>query len=282
MHKRATFLGATALIVGLSTSTFAQSASDVVATVGDTQITLGELIIARAQLPQQYDQFPPEVLWDGLLDQIVQQALLAETKGDVPLRVELALKHERRSLLAGEAVNLLMTEVTTEEAIQAAYDAQFANAEPSQEFNASHLLVETKEEAQAARDRITGGAFFEDVARDVSTGPTGPSGGNLGWFGPGQMVPEFEAAVKELETGGLSGPVQTQFGWHIVKLNESRVKDAPSLEDVRAKLTEEIQRAAVEAHLETLTENATITRPEAGVFDPSLLSKLTLLEPAAE
>ncbi len=282
MQKRATFLGATALFVGLVTSSLAQSANDVVATVGETEITLGELIVARAQLPQQYDQFPPDVLWEGIIDQIIQQALLAETTTSVPARVELALKHERRSLLAGEAVNTLMGEVTTEEAIQAAYDARFADAEPSEEFNASHLLVGTQEEAQAALDRINGGEFFADVARDVSTGPTGPNGGNLGWFGAGQMVPEFEAAVMALDVGGVSDPVQTQFGWHVVTLLETRTQAAPSLEDMRAELTEEVQRTAVADHIAKLTESADITRPEAGDFDPNILSDLSLLEPASE
>ena len=282
MQKRATFLGATALFVGFATSSLAQSATDVVVTVGETQITLGELIIARAQLPQQYDQFPPDVLWDGILDQVVQQALLAETKTDVPLRVELALKHERRSLLAGEAVNTLMGEVTSEDAIQEAYDARFADAEPTKEFNASHLLVETEEEAQAALDRINGGEFFADVARDVSTGPTGPNGGNLGWFGAGQMVPEFEATVMALDVGGVSDPVQTQFGWHVVTLLETRTQDAPSLEDLRAELTEEVQRTAVADYIAELTENADITRPEAGDFDPNILSDLSLIEPTSE
>jgi len=282
MQKRVTFLGATALVLGLSGSIQAQSAETVIATVGDVEITLGEMIITRSQLPQQYAQLPDNVLWNGILDQLIQQQLFSNTVTDVPLRAELAIKNETRSLLAGEAINTLMLGATTEEAIQAAYDARFEGSEASQEFNASHLLVETEEEAIAALERVNNGEEFADVARDVSTGPTGPNGGNLGWFGPGQMVPPFEEAVKALEAGGVSGPVQTQFGWHIVTLNETRIQEQPSLEELREELAREVQTAALDARVEELTADAEIVRPEEGAFDPALLQDLSLLEPSAE
>ena len=282
MQKRVTFLGAVALTLGLTGSLQAQSADTVIATVGDVEITLGEMIIARSQLPQQYAQLPDDVLWNGIMDQLIQQQLFANILEEVPLRAELALKNERRSLYAGEVINTLMLDATTDEAIQAAYDARFEGAEPSQEFNASHLLVETEEEALAALERINNGEEFGDVARDVSTGPTGPNGGNLGWFGPGQMVAPFEEAVKALEIGGVSGPVQTQFGWHIVTLNETRNQAIPTIDEVREELVREIQTAALDARIAELEAAAEITRPEEGAFDPSVLSKLELLEPNAE
>ena len=282
MQKRVTFLGATALFLGISGFAQAQTAETVIATVGDVEITLGEMIITRSQLPQQYAQLPDDVLWNGILDQLIQQQLFSGTLEEVPLRAELALKNERRSLLAGEAINTLMLGATTEEAIQAAYDARFEGSEASQEFNASHLLVETEEEAIAALERVNNGEEFADVARDVSTGPTGPNGGNLGWFGPGQMVPPFEEAVVALEIGGVSGPVQTQFGWHIVTLNDSRVQEQPTLDEIRQELTQQVQTAALDARVEELTAGAEITRPEEGAFDPAILQDLSLLEPNAE
>jgi len=282
MQIRATFLGATALVLGLSGSLQAQSPETVVATVGDVDITLGEMIITRAQLPQQYAQLPDSVLWDGILDQLIQQQLLTNTLESIPLRTELALKNERRSLLAGEAINAFMMDVTTEEALQAAYDARFEGSEASQEFNASHLLVETEEEALAALERVNNGEEFADVARDVSTGPTGPNGGSLGWFGAGQMVPAFEEAVKSLEVGGVSAPVQTRFGWHIVNLNDTRIQEQPTLDEIREELTQEVQGAALDAHMEVLMEGAEITRPEEGAFDPAVLQDLSLLGPGSE
>lgn len=282
MQKRATFLGAAALVVGLSGQLQAQTADTVIATVGDVEITLGEMIIARTQLPQQYAQFPDDVLWNGIMDQLIQQQLFANTLEEVPLRAELAIKNERRSLYAGEVINSLMIEGTTEEAIQAAYDARFDGVEMGMEYNASHLLVETEEEAAAAQERVNNGEEFADVARDVSTGPTGPNGGNLGWFGNGQMVAPFEEAVKAMEIGDVSDPVQTQFGWHIVKLNDTRTQEAPTLEALREELTREVQGALLDAHIAELMETAEITRAEDGEFDPAVLQDLSLLEPASE
>lgn len=280
MLKHATLWASAACLLAIGSGAAAQDASTVIATVGDTEITLGEMIITRAQLPPQYEQFPPEVLFTGILDQLIQQQLLADAAGDEPVRVTAALVNERRSLMAGETINSISEDAITEEALQAAYDARFATAEAQTEYNASHLLVETEEEALAAKARVDGGEEFADVARAVSTGPTGPNGGNLGWFGAGQMVPEFEAAVQTLEVGTVSGPVQTQFGWHIVKLNETRVMEQPTLDDMRNELSGQIQEAAITAALAEMEAATTVVKPEEGAFDPALLLDLTLLEPA--
>ena len=278
MLKHATFFGALALSMA-STAVFAEgeTAATVVATVGDTEITLGEMIITRAQLPQQYAQMPDEVLFTGILDQLIQQQVLADGLDAVPARVTYAIQNEQRSLMAGEVINEITNGAVTEDAIQEAYNARFADSEPSTEYNASHLLVETEEEALAAKARIDEGEEFADVARDVSTGPTGPNGGDLGWFIAGQMVPEFEAVVMELKAMEVSEPVKTQFGWHVVKLTETRNQETPALEDVRQEIFGEIQEAAIQARLKELTENTEIVRPEEGVFDPALLSNLDLL-----
>lgn len=278
MRKHVAFLGACALFTGLSGAVQAQDASTVVATVGETEITLGQMIIIRAQLPQQYEQFPPDVLFDGILDQLVQQQLLADAVTQVPTRVTTALINERRSLLAGEMVNMLNEDVVTEEAIAKAYADATEGVDAKTEWNASHLLVETEEEAIAAKARVDGGEEFADVARDVSTGPTGPNGGSLGWFGAGQMVPEFETAVANMEAGDVSPPVQTQFGWHIVTLNERRVQPLPGLEDMRRELVNTLREEAVTAKLEELRAAAEVVLPETGAFDPALLLNLQLLE----
>ena len=282
MLKHATLWASAAYLLTIGSQVAAQDANTVVARVGDTEITLGEMIITRAQLPPQYEQFPPEVIFDGILDQLVQQQLLADSAGEEPPRVALALANERRALMAGEAINALTLEAVTDEAIQAAYDARFDGAEPQTQYNASHLLVETEEEAIAAKERITGGEEFADVARDVSTGPTGPNGGNLGWFGAGAMVPEFETTVIGLDVGGISDPVQTQFGWHVVTLNETRIEEQPQLDALRQELSAEVQEAAIEAALTAMRDATDIKLPEDGAFDPALLQDLTLLDQASE
>lgn len=280
MQKHVTFLGSVALSFTFAAGAMAQdvTADTVVAKVGDTEITMGEVIIARAQLPQQYNQFPSAVLFDGVVDQLIQQQLLADALETVPNRIDLALQNERRAMLAGEVISAIADTAVTEEALQAAYDARFADAEEVNEFNASHLLVETEEEALAAKARIDEGAEFADVARDVSTGPTGPNGGNLGWFGAGAMVPEFENAILALEVGEVTEPFQTQFGWHVATLNEMRVQPRPSLDDIRAELGGELREIAITARLEELSAMQEVVKPAEGDFDPEIINNLDLLD----
>lgn len=250
----------------------------VVATVDGKEILLGEMIISRAQLPQQYLQLPDDVLWEGVLDQLIQQQLLANALENVPARVELAMNNDRRGLLAAELIDSLSAELITEKAIQAAYDAQFADVEPVLEYSAAHILLASEEEAAAVKLRADSGEDFAELARQLSTGPSGPSGGDLGWFSEGMMVQEFQTAVEALEVGQVSDPVQTQFGWHIIKLNETRNRPNPTLEELRAEIAGKLQEELVTSKLAELTAAAEITRPEEGAFDPAVLKNLDLLE----
>ena len=120
------------------------------------------------------------------------------------------------------------------------------------------------------------GADFATTARESSTGPSGPGGGSLGWFGTGAMVPAFEAAVIALDVGTISEPVQTQFGWHVIKLNETRQAEAPTLEDVRTELEQQVRNAAVTTALEALTGQGNVDQSGAEGVDPGILSTLTL------
>ena len=278
MLKHITVLGASAFALITATAAVAQDADTVVATVGDVEITLGELIIARSQLPQQYQQFPPEVLFDGLVDQLVQQQLLSNALEETPKRMELTLLNERRNLMAAEVINEISEQVITEDVLLEAYDARYADAEPVLEWDASHLLVDTEEEAIAAKQRVTDGEVFADVAREVSTGPSGPSGGELGWFGTGRMVPAFEGATAELAVGEVSDPVQTQFGWHVIILNETRELPPVTFEQAQGELANEIREAAIQARLAELEAEYEVTKPEEGAFDPNLLTNFELLD----
>jgi peptidyl-prolyl cis-trans isomerase C len=251
----------------------------VIATVNGTEITLGQLIIARNQLPPQYQQLPDEVLFAGVIDQLVQQQLFADMLEADPARVTIALENTRRSLLAGEVINSLIEDAVTEEAIAAAYEEQFGNAPPVTEWNASHILVATAEEAQAVIDRLNAGEDFADLARELSTDPgSGTNGGQLGWFGPGAMVAPFEEAVASLAAGEISGIVETQFGFHVLTVNETREQTPPALEEVAGEIAQQIQQTAIEATLAELTEAAEIELPQDGLYDPTILRNLDLLE----
>jgi peptidyl-prolyl cis-trans isomerase C len=252
-------------------------ADTVVAKVGDTEITIGNMIVLRSQLPDEYRQLPDDVLYQAVLDQLIRQtAVVEEAGGELSLGAKLALENERRSFVAGEALSRIAQDAVTDEAVQAAYDATYANAEPTKEYHAAHILVKTEDEAKEIKKELDDGADFATLAKEKSTGPSGPNGGDLGWFGAGMMVKPFEDAVSGLEPGAVSDPVQTQFGWHVIKLYETRMQDAPPLDDVRGDLVQQIQREAMEAALEKYTDEADVTRTEIEV-DPAILKNNALL-----
>ena len=282
MPKGLTFLPSLVLAAVMALPLAAETkptADTVVANVNGEEITLGHMILARAALPQQYQQLPDEVLYDAILDQLIQQNLLKQSRGsDVPKHVELALENEKRSLLAADVLEDIATGAMSDEAVQAAYDAQYSEWTGGDEFQASHILVETEEEAKAIKADLDNGADFAAMAKEKSTGPSGPNGGSLGWFGMGAMVPEFEEAVVGLNPGDISDPVKTQFGWHVVLLSDKRKAEAPTLDEVRGELATKIQQDAVDAKVAELTKTGEIERPEVEGLEPSMLRNGELVQ----
>lgn len=264
------------IVALLATSATAQSLDDVIATVNGTDITLGEALITRMQLPQQYQSLPDDVLMQGIMDQLVNQQIMADNfKGD-PLRMQLALRNEARSLRAGEFIASLTATEITEDKVREAYDSAYGAGAGGVEWNANHILVDTKDEATALVEQARGGSDFVKLAQEHSTGPSGPGGGSLGWFGDGMMVPEFQNAVADMTVGEISDPVQTQFGWHVILLNETRIKEGPTLDEVRAEIEADLGRALLEERLKTLKSDATIVTPEG--VDSSLIGRVDLLD----
>ncbi|KAA0912286.1 peptidylprolyl isomerase [Aquicoccus porphyridii] len=284
MSKRLSFLAAPLFALAVTGAAplmadDAPTADTVIATVNGTEITLGHMILMRNNLPQQYAQLPDDVLFQGVLDQLVHQTILMQSYDDaMPDRVKTALENEERSLMAAEAIQATLDSALSDDVLRAAYEEQYADATPGTEYNAAHILVETEDEARAILSELEGGADFATLAREKSTGPSGPDGGNLGWFGEGMMVPSFEEAVMALDVGDLSAPIETQFGWHVIKLNETRVKDAPAFEDVRGEIESGLQSEVIEARIGELTEKATIDRSGETGIDPAILKDTSLLE----
>ncbi|WP_120633085.1 peptidylprolyl isomerase [Ruegeria sp. EL01] len=281
MPKGLTFLPSLALAAVMALPLSAESkpdASTVVARVNGDEITLGHVIATASTLPPQYQQAEDDVLFDFILEQLIQQQLLGQQQDGLSKLHALTLENETRSLHAVQTVDALSDAVVTDEAVQAAYDAQFAEFDGEDEYDASHILVETEEEAKAIKTQLDDGADFAELAREKSTGPSGPSGGALGWFGKGRMVPEFEAAVLELEKGQVSDPVQTQFGWHLVVLNDTRKTEAPGLEAVRDELVQTIQQEAIQARIDELTQQAQIERPALEGAGPEILRQTDLIQ----
>jgi peptidyl-prolyl cis-trans isomerase C len=284
MQKTLTFLTSLAFVAALALPAAAQETavadpSIVVATVGDTQITVGHMIVAWAGLPEQYQGLPDDVLFQGILDQLVQQSALEQQfEGELPKRAQLQLENERRSLTAGEAINSIMEAPLDEADVQAAYANDYISGDKGPEYNASHILVDTEEEAITIQSELAEGADFAAVAREKSTGPSGPNGGQLGWFGTGAMVPEFEAAVVEMEVNAVSAPIKTQFGWHVIKLNETRVQDVPPLEEVREEVELQIRQIRAQEKIEAVTAAAEVDRSGAEGVLPSFIKQVNVLE----
>lgn len=283
MAKHYSLWASVALVCGMALPALAQddapTADTVVATVNGTEITLGELIILREKLPAQYQALPDDMLFKGLIDQAVQQTALEQSVAETATkRDEIWMRTDQRSYLAGKALQAVVQAAVTDEALQKAYDEKYGNAPAAKEYNAQHILVDSEEKANELKAQIDGGADFAELAKANST-DTGSAvnGGDLGWFGLGMMVAPFEEAVVAATPGTVTAPVKTDFGWHLIKVNEVRDAAKPTIDEVRDELAAGIEQAAVEAHVTELTGKAEITRPGEGL-DPALLRDATLLD----
>ena len=179
------------------------------------------------------------------------QDLASELAKDPELAAQIELQRQG-ALAKAVAANFLENVTVSEEEILAEYQEQVKLAPPLQ-FKARHILVATQGEAVDVITQLDGGANFEELAREKSTGPTAPNGGDLEWFSPGQMVAPFATAVAALENGAYtSAPVQTRFGWHVILREDSRESTPPTLESVRDAINQQVQQKKFEAHLASL------------------------------
>lgn len=209
----------------------------VVARIGDSEITEGDLAAALADLGPQFNQLPPEQRRIAVLAALIDiRALSLEAQeaglADDPL-VERRIAFLRDRALHNAYFEREGVDAITDEDVRARYDSELAAmapAEPSEEVNARHILVATREEAEAIIDELDGGADFAAIATERSSDPgSGQNGGDLGWFGRGQMVPAFEEAAFALEPGSYTEePVESQFGWHVIQTTEKRMAEPPA------------------------------------------------------
>ncbi|MEL6127573.1 MAG: peptidylprolyl isomerase [Pseudomonadota bacterium] len=245
------------------------SAKTVLAEVNGTKINLGHLIALKRRLPPQYQQVPDAQLFPALMDQLIDQTILsqqaaADGKAD-SFELRTLLENEERSMLANILVAEIVENARSEDALEEAYQNAISGMTQDQQYNASHILVETEEEARTIAEELAGGADFAEQAKAKSTGPSGPNGGNLGWFGQGDMVPTFDAVVQTMTVGDISEPVQTQFGWHVIKLNDTRLSPLPTRQELEPELNEQITQSALRAYLEDARSAAEIVRTEIEV-----------------
>lgn len=269
LQLMATITASAGLFVSAANAQSIIDADVVVATVNGEDIQMGHVIMVYDTLPQQYKSLPAEQVFQGIVEQIIQQTVLAQAaKNPNAKYIEFAVDNERRILTASQMIDEITTQATSEDKLRAYYDASYQNADLGREYNASHILVEDEAKAKELIAQLSDGADFTALAQEFSTGPSGPNGGALGWFGQGQMVAPFEQAVMSLTVGEITPtPVQTQFGWHIIILNDMRTIQAPEFESVKGELAAELQRVAIEDRVKTMVSGASVER-----MDPATLN----------
>lgn len=216
----------------------------VLATVNGQSITEADLSFAAEDLAADLQSIPAAerraFLLTVMIDmKVMAQAARTEGLGDNDMFKRRLAYLEDRTLRRSFFSDVIEADVTQEK-MQTLYDEVIADFEPSTEVHARHILVATEEEAKTILAEIEAGKSFEDAAAEYSLDGSKASGGDLGFFGKGMMVPPFEEAAYALKTGETSAPVESQFGWHIIKVEETRESTAPTLEQLLPQLAQQV------------------------------------------
>ena len=239
--------------------------SKIVATIDGDDITLNLVIAMMSQLPPQYRNQPFEVLYEPVLDDIIDTRLAAAAAkrggiADDPLIEELAQRAYDR-VMAEAWISLEIQQNITDEMVEARYAELASDLTLREEISARHILVTSEDEANAIITRLNNGEDFASLATELSTGPSAPNGGNLGFFKRGDMVPDFSDAAFALEVDSYSEePVESNFGWHVIKVDDKRVLDLPPLDNIRSQLVEIMTSELATQLADELYEKATIRR----------------------
>ena len=256
-------LSAAILAAGLLAAPVLAAEDTVVATVDGMEITEADLSLAIANLDQQFARLPEDQRRGAALSALIEIRLLAQKAREKGYDKDAGFQN-RMAFLANRALHSEYVEkevaaAVTDEMVRARYDKELADTPPSNEIRARHILVKTKEEAEAIIDELDGGADFAELAKAKSTGPSGPNGGDLGYFQQGQMVPEFETEAYGLDVGAHTAePVQTQFGWHVIKVEDKRAVQPPAFDDVKEQVRSALLRETYFEMVSKLREGAKV------------------------
>jgi peptidyl-prolyl cis-trans isomerase C len=233
-------IAAAAVLAVPGTSVLAQDIANdkVVATVDGKPITEGDLKLADTEVGSELGQLPPEVKRRALAEYLIDNKLFAnagETAklGETP-EFKAYMEYLRGRALREQYFEKILKADIKEEEAQKIYNARIAQMKPETEFAARHILVSSEEKAKELRAKIASGGDFSKLAEENSIDPASKKdGGFLGYFGMGQMVPEFEGVVVKMQKGEISDPVKTAYGWHIIKLEDRRAKAPPAFDQVK-------------------------------------------------
>lgn len=236
----------------------------VVAKVGKEEIKRSEVFGLITTMPDQYKQMPLDQLFPMALDQVINTKIVGEKADKAKLEndpdVTKLAEQAKQEIIRNVYVSHELGKMITDADLKKAYDKAVA-AMPKEEVHARHILVKDEATAKDIIKKLDGGAKFEDLASQSTDGPTAKNGGDLGFFNKGQMVPEFADAAFKLKPGTYSKePVKTQFGWHVIKVEEKRPITPPKFEDVKAQLDAQVRREKLGSLLEKWQKDANITK----------------------
>ncbi|MGF1593281.1 MAG: peptidylprolyl isomerase [Kiloniellaceae bacterium] len=234
----------------------------VVATVNGKEINQSDLVAFIQQLPPQL-QAQVQMLMPQILDQLVNNALSSEAGRAAGLAADAEVQQRLskiEDLIIGQTyLQRAVEDRVTDEKLDEAYQAFVEDNPPQRQLQARHILLETEEEAQDVIAALDGGADFAELAKERSTGPSGANGGALPPFQAGEMVPEFSDAAFAMEVGSYSqAPVKTQFGYHVILVEDSIMSEPPAKEEMEAQLRDQLSQDAVEEIYADLREGAEI------------------------
>jgi peptidyl-prolyl cis-trans isomerase C len=289
-ETRGTFLlrgTALALIAALALfaapATYAQQ-DKVVAKVDGTEIHESDLAVAEEDLASNLQQVPPEGKREYLIRFMTDMTLVAkagEAKklGDTD-DFKRRLAYARNKLLMEQLLQTESKAAITPEAMKKVYDEAIGQVKKEQEVRARHILVETEDEAKAVLAELKKGADFAELAKQKSKDPGSSDGGDLGYFTKEQMVPEFAEVAFKLEKGAISDPVKSQFGWHIIKVEDKRERQPPEFDKVKDQIEQYLVRRAQAELITKLRAAAKVERTEPPA--PATPAPATPAAPPAE
>lgn len=247
----------------------------IVANVNNEDISLETMIHAMNELPPEIQSQPFMSYYEDLLERVIDIKLFAQEgkkmKLDEEPSVRAAIDFVIEKVLMQAFLSKYVQENIKEENLKASYNNFIADETSREEIKASHILMDTESEAIDVINMLNDGDDFAELAKNKSTGPSGPSGGDLGWFKRGQMVPPFEKAAFSLNKNEITQrPVQTQFGWHVIKIFDKRIPETPSYENMKSKLIQDLERKIVSKKIQDLRNDALIEKLSSSELEPLL------------
>jgi peptidyl-prolyl cis-trans isomerase C len=243
----------------------APGSDPVVARVDGAEIRFSDVAAAAQRLPEQFRDMPPQILFPLLIDQMISEAVLTQAARKAGLQdtpeVRRQMARIEDQVIQQALIGREIAEKVTEQSLRARYQREIADRPAEAEVRARHILVQTESEARAIIAALAGGADFAATAREKSRGPGAAEGGDLGFFKKEDMPEALAEAAFALEPGQVApNPVRTQFGWHVVKVEERREQPRPSFEEAEPALRRAASEEVVEALVERLRSQARIER----------------------